>query len=547
MAALDFELLEENSRAAYLLSIALDLEEESQEAILAEAAVLLRREGGFLLALPSGALSADQLQSASEGDPFSVFGANTFITVPAQSLVPGEEVEVLDVLLVDAEVSVRNFMEVLPDPVPESMVMFGSGPDVLPDVSAVMAAAREWISTAAAQVPEMVFYSAAEEVANGEGMSPTRNVGTAPKAGPKPKTKRLTNANIAEKLAEVAGVLPALTMQIDALQRGQEELRVQIHQQSTSPPPRASQMPVSAPLQNFAKLMGSPPRTKAPAVAAKAQMQMPTTTAMVDGEEVDVAMPAGNMLAHAVLQQSKALTSLVSQLQQGGDPLLDGQQTSSGFSLGSRGAQGRERLQQELANRSGGFFLAVFQNMCKRVKPASKLPATLEAAQSMDLSMLSYLEKFGGYGSCRELGLIQYALGHIFDCALNEDLEGVREHIALTMTALEQAAQDNNKWDLAYQLTLLEEPPSQLWSYRPAVTQSRLRAFAPLCSQKWATVALAYAKEVDYIQNRKAEISKPKQPAVDAPAGAPKPKPKRKPKWQGGEPASSGNKQTAEG
>jgi hypothetical protein len=159
---------------------------------------------------------------------------------------------------------------------------------------------------------------------------------------------------------------------------------------------------------------------------------------MVEGEEVEVAMPAGNMLAHAVLQQSKALTSLVSKLQQRGDPLLDEQQTSSGFSLGSRGAQGRERLQQELASRPGGFFLAVFQNMCKRVKPASKLPGTVEAAQAMDLSMLTCLEKFGGYGSCHEWGLIQYALGHIFDCALNEDLEGVRENIALPMTALKQ-------------------------------------------------------------------------------------------------------------
>ena len=60
-------------------------------------------------------------------------------------------------------------------------------------------------------------------------------------------------------------------------------------------------------------------------------------THMVEGEEVEVAMPAGNMLAHAVLQQSKVLTSLVSKLQQRGDPLLDEQQTSSGFSLGSRG------------------------------------------------------------------------------------------------------------------------------------------------------------------------------------------------------------------
>ena len=115
------------------------------------------------------------------------------------------------------------------------------------------------------------------------------------------------------------------------------------------------------------------------------------------------------------------------------------------------------------------------------------------------------------------------------------------------MTAMEQAAQDGNKWDLAYQLTLLEEPPSQLWAYRHAVTQSRLRAFAPLCPQKWATVALAYAKEVDYIQNRKAELTK-KQPSQPSKEGLPqpKPKPKRKPKWQTGGAENAGSKKEEE-
>ena len=245
----------------------------------------------------------------------------------------------------------------------------------------------------------------------------------------------------------------------------------------------------------------------------------------------------------AVLEQSRALTNLVSQLSQGGDPLLDAQQGSSTIALGSRGAQGREKLQLELANRSGGFFLSVLQNACKRMRPASKVPTTIQAAQGLDISMANYLERFGGYGQSREMGLVQWNLAHIFDCALQEDLEGVREHVALLMTAVEQAVQDNNKWDLAYQLTLLEEPPSQLWAYRHAVTQSRLRAFAPLCAQRWATIALAYAKEVDYIQNRKAEVTKkqPHQPSADADP-RPKPKPKKKQRWQGGEAESSDSK-----
>ena len=50
----------------------------------------------------------------------------------------------------------------------------------------------------------------------------------------------------------------------------------------------------------------------------------------------------------------------------------------------------------ELANRSGGFFLAVLQNTFKRMKSAAKVPATIMVAQDQDVSMVSYLEKFGG-------------------------------------------------------------------------------------------------------------------------------------------------------
>ena len=173
-----------------------------------------------------------------------------------------------------------------------------------------------------------------------------------------------------------------------------------------------------------------------------------TTTEMVDGEEVEKSMPGGGALAQAVLEQSRALTSLVSQLSQGGDPLLDGHQGSSAISLGSRGAQGREKLQQELASRSGGFFLSVLQNAYKRMKPAARVPTSIQAAQGLDMSVVNYLERFGGYGQSREMGLVQWNLGHIFDCALQEDLEGVREHVALLMTAVEQAVQDNNRWIL---------------------------------------------------------------------------------------------------
>ena len=141
------------------------------------------------------------------------------------------------------------------------------------------------------------------------------------------------------------------------------------------------------------------------------------------------------------------------------------------------------------------------------MKPASRLPQSIEAVAATDFSMVSYLERFGGYGSCRELGDLRL-------CSTCRFGWSSRAYIALTMTSLEQAAQDNNRWELAYQLTLLEDPPAQLWSYRQAGQNPRLRAFAPLCPPRWATIALAYMKEADYIQNRKTNLVKKPGPPV---------------------------------
>lgn len=540
------ETIEQNPAAVYLLNV---ISEEAEDVCTCHALVLMKREGGVLLALPAGALPMDTLQAAVEADPFTMYGPHIQTSIRLMGPGVDTESEDVEVLVIDADGAVLAHLMPLPDPVPDNFVSFGPDPAQLPEFNGLLQFTREWIAGMQDE-QTMAFYSAVEEPQqNGQGdpASPTATAG--PKAATKQKAKRTTTAALADQLAQVADVLPQLTKQIMALQRDQEEMRSQMVLQSQAVPPRASQVPVSAPLRSFAKMMGSPPRTKvkmSPPLGAAEKETQEEGLPLEDAE--GQLSPGGGFLAQAVLEQSKALTNLVSQLQTGGDPLLDGQAGPSNIALGSRGAQGREKLQMELSTRSGGFFLAVLQNAFKRMRPAAKIPVSIAAAQEMDISMVTYLEKFGGYGQSREMGLVQYCLAHIFDNALQNDMDGVREHIALLMTAVEQAVQDGNKWELAYQLTLLEEPPSQMWAYRHSITQTRLRAFAPLCPQRWATVALAYAKEVDFIQNRKNEMNKrstPSQPSQE-PSEQPKPKPKRKPKWQGGQGGNANSRKEEE-
>lgn len=131
--------------------------------------------------------------------------------------------------------------------------------------------------------------------------------------------------------------------------------------------------------------------------------------------------------------------------------------------------------------------------------------------------MIQYLERFGGYGQFKELGLIQYALAHICDALVHSDLNGARDYLALLMVGVDQANLDGNRWELAYRMMLLEEPPSQLWSYRKQSFDPRAKSFSSLAPQQWTTVALAYSKEMDYIQTKRQELTHQKPGAQQSP------------------------------
>lgn len=193
-------------------------------------------------------------------------------------------------------------------------------------------------------------------------------------------------------------------------------------------------------------------------------------------------------------------------------------------------------------------MLAVAQNMFRRLRPASQCPSTLEEIGNSDVSMLQYLERFGGFGNCKDMGIVQYALSFIMDMAIRGDLEGVREHVALLVVGVDQYVQDQGRWDLGFQLLLLEDPPHSMWSYKNRVSAhtGRRKAYSPLCPQRWATISLAYTKEIDYIHSRRIEMAKKAGPPPPPPISDPAPKRKPKsPKGKGNGNAKLGEEETA--
>ena len=219
-------------------------------------------------------------------------------------------------------------------------------------------------------------------------------------------------------------------------------------------------------------VLGAPPPTRAPELLAIQEHELQDLQDQAEDRSQDP-------LAQAMLAQSQALTLLVSQLAAAsGEPLLDFAGTGS---VGVRGASQRAKLQEELAQGKGTFFAQVLANLLRASCPGDLL--------RQGYSLSRYWERFGGWSASRDNALIAHQVALAFDALEADRVDMAKDHIALLAVFLEQTLLDSNRTDVAYHLTLLEEPPVGMFVARQG-QGAQSRAFAPLASQRWVTVVL---------------------------------------------------------
>ncbi|CAE7264088.1 unnamed protein product [Symbiodinium sp. CCMP2592] len=508
----DLASLEVLSEGA-LKFLALAWPEGERTAPVSEALAIpvLKSGSSVLLCIPCGFLSLSALDAGQTAEDDALLGPSRQVTLPfGNTDEQGLEVPIdleQPVLLVDFSSAVLEFLRDLgEDLVAEGVFPYIlHQPDATPLGDELLTAARSWVRESPAE--RIAFYSALEDA------EPMPAEPPGPKA-PKGKKataakKRVTTADLAQQMTQLVSMLPSLTEQITAMKERQETLEKQVAAGPAQPtlplqPKPAHQQPFlpsrgpGLPLAKQASLVGPPPRTRPPAGEA-APAPLDAAGALDGDTTLD---PAREPLQAALLQQSQALTSLVNHLvsqQDGG--LSDLASSSSAGYVGSKGAARREKLQGLLANRSGDFFLSVVQAASKRLHPSQPSPTSI-AACSGQVSMCQYLERFGGYAGHRETGYVMWCLAHVMDCLIQQDVTGAQEFLALTFVALDQSSLDGGRWDFAWLLTLLEEPPAQLFHGRGVSANPRTRAFSPLSPVGWTTCALQYLKEVDLIVTR---------------------------------------------
>ena len=362
-------------------------------------------------------------------------------------------------------------------------------------------------------------------------------------AKPAPKPKRATTASLAASLDSLMMAIPTLTSQMQALQDRQVKFEEKLaaaplttRAQLTQPLSSMLQTPPRPSFEQVAKTMTPPPRTSATsALGLLAPLaEQPAVVKELEEEKPLLAFGDQSSLARAVLAQSQALTTLVSQIASAStDPMTE--LSGTGTSTGTRGAQGRARLQAELSQHRGSFFASVLQSMARRMAPTSSTDLTPQEMMSRGICGTKYLERFGGYGRKREWGQLQFQVMTALDYLMDDNIGAAKDTVALLAVILEQGVLDIGRLEIASLLCLQEDVPAGVFAHRQIGATSRSKAFAPLADQRWITCALAFLKEMDVIATKRQEFAGGGQrpSAASSSEAEPKPKPRGTPKKKG--------------
>ena len=344
--------LAEGSEEVFVLSWPLGAPQE--DAVHALAMVVLKRAGGAILAVPMGVFPMDAIMEGASAMEDAELGPGTVLSIPGvreedkQLHLLGSD---LEVLVIDVNETVVNSLVPLADSGldPADAMAYGDDPSYFPDAATLLKFTKEWIEVSSSQVAQ--FYSAEEGPAVEAAVPLKARAKTKAKGGEKAKAYVTSyedrgsypepcspasfngfptqcNPGGAEEDAECYGHDSHVSASKGRSERcyyagpglckddgsaTQDEVRDVCHPEASS---------------STSSWFTGPRLKPHGSGAGRGRGTGRGCTAGADGS-------AGPTCA-AMLEQSKALTSLVSHLQSGGDPLIDGQGYASGTS--SRGA-----------------------------------------------------------------------------------------------------------------------------------------------------------------------------------------------------------------
>ena len=492
---------------------------EDQQPAQCVSYVIMKRPSGFLLCIPEGFLTQEELDLGQQPAEDSGIGPSMGVRVPPILLSPdgtwiaAPDQEKVAAVVVDMADFMADQLGTV-DLTSPDLVPFRAGqPMIFPLAAEVLRFSREWLARAGALPDDRSGYHTAVSAA--EPLNPQQKT---------PKPKRPTVQQLAAQQSQMMQLMTSVVERLDQLQNPSAKSpspqpAAPLAPAPTPPAPAQSvlQQPISSIIpalgpvpRELAQALGPPPPTRAQPQASPLQLDLDEQAAAAMGVGELPGPQTEGSITSAVLAQSQALVALVSHLSAGSsDPLLEvpGQATSI------RGSVNRARFQQELASRTGAFAQKIRDNMARRMDPTQML-------QEDQVSFMRYMERHGGYSSQPLLGLLAWQVAQALDLLAAGSEPGARDVLSLLLLMIEQTAQDGGSPSLGWLLTLQSEPPQSVFQQPAHVPGAQLPVFSPLAEQRWITTALAYMKELESIGSRRAEASA-KSPSLPKPPAKP--------------------------
>lgn len=371
------------------------------------ALVVMKRAGGALVAVPDGFLPPEELVEGNSAQG-GLIGPSTSLELTAVLWEDSLEVPIgiqTKVCLVDMDWELLTMLRNLEEQEDIAVVFVEDTPQAIPSPAELTAKTFAWLQEKGGQMegeytPEVTAESevgVAVPLPKAKAKPKAKAGGLATGSGEKGKPKKVTTATLASSVQSLMDVLPGMAEQMRIMAERQTQIEERMNMSSTSallsrPLTQTAGFPQPG-VSAMARELRSPPRTSAKTEDFFTREVKPLGVRGLEQDKPQSEEPPGD-LAKAVMAQSVALTTLVAQIASGSqDPMQD----LTGAPAGSRGAQGRARLQSELAQQRGSFFQSVVLQMARRMSPTSNPELPYPQLQANGITGVRYLERFGGY------------------------------------------------------------------------------------------------------------------------------------------------------
>ena len=171
-------------------------------------------------------------------------------------------------------------------------------------------------------------------------------------------------------------------------------------------------------------------------------------------------------------------------------PGLDDGSAAGGKMPGARGAASMEMLRRDLNARPTAWSAII------RGNAEQALAGTSDDPDPRVRSLVEFVVRTGTISKGnRTAAYLGYGIARVADLQARGQHAMAEALVLLLLTALEQAQRDNGRWQLAWLLTHMPEPP---WAQMAAGTSGSvdsLRPFGHLADTTWTTAAMAYTKD----------------------------------------------------